>query len=168
MAFQRRWDPELDDYVVDRNLTGPPRPAAETGTVVSQDGTVVARSTTVAITPATPVNVDLPSPNEPLVMSDGRINHHWWRFFNQLYLRTGGVQDNINRTPTVLLGAGSEDALAFAGQTPVTRIDEVVVGIVGSLTATGQSEEPALSSPVEAPSVGSITITGAAPTPSIA
>jgi hypothetical protein len=162
MAFQRRWDEEVQQYVVDRDLTGPPKPAAETGTVVSQDGTIVAHSETVAITPATPVNVDLPSPNEPLVMSDGRINHHWWRFFNQLYLRTGGVQDNINRTPTTLLGAGSVDALAITGAAPLLSWGKSPT--TGAVVVAGKTAQPALSSPVEAPSVGSITITGAAPT----
>jgi hypothetical protein len=164
MAFQRRWDEEVQQYVVDRDLTGPPKPAAETGTVVSQDGTIVAHSETVAITPATPVNVDLPSPNEPLVMSDGRINHHWWRFFNQLYLRTGGVQDNINRTPTTLLGAGSVDALVLSGKLPTIQHNRVSAPTTGTVTVSGKTAQPALSSPVEAPSVGSITITGAAPT----
>ena len=184
MPFQRVWDHGEEVYVVDRSFTGPPRPAPETGTVVAEDGTVVAQSATIAITPATPVKVNLPHPGEPIVMADGKINHHWWRFFNELYLRTGGVVDNINRVPTTLLGTGSHDALAFTGYAPspeITHIRQMGKGSVaitgyapsveithirqmsvGSASITGYIAQPALSSPVEAPLVGSVAITGQA------
>jgi len=164
MPFQRYWDAELQAYVPNRSATGPPKPSAETGTVTAEDGSVVSSSATINITPATPIHVNLPSPNEPIVMADGRINHHWWRFFNELYLRTGGVLDNINRTPREVVGSGTTVALITTGQAPTIGIAEVVVAVTGTLSLTGQSEQPALSSPVEAPSTGSISITGQAPT----
>lgn len=141
MPFNKRWDPLTDDYIVDRDLTGPPKSSAETGTVRSADGTIVADSSTISITPPTPISVDLPSPNDPIVGPDGRINHRWWRFLNQLYLRTGGVVDNINRVPTTTVGSGTTAALAITGSAPTLAYDWV-----------------------DKPSVGSMTITGAAPT----
>jgi hypothetical protein len=144
MAFNRRWDEDRREYIVDRDLTGPPKPAAETGTVVAADGSVVAQSDTINITPATPVNVNLPSPNEPIITADGKINHHWWRFFNELYLRTGGVVDNINRVPTAAVGSGTTDALVFTGNAPVVKTPVVVtMGAPDALTTTGNIPVPA-------------------------
>lgn len=166
MPFLRRWDPDTQTRIADRTLTGPAKPSAETGTIAKTDGTVIVANQNVqpSVPPSTPVNVILPSPNEPIIGKDGKINHNWWRFFNQLYLRTGGVIDNVNQVHTTYAISGGVDALAFTGTTPTIDIEEIAVPTVGSITVTGLSEEPALSSPVEAPSIGSITITGLEPT----
>jgi hypothetical protein len=165
MPFNREYVRDNGDYVIsiNRDRTGPPKPVSSTGTVKEVDGSIVADSAAIAIAPPTPINVDLPSPNEPLVGKDGRINHHWWRFLNQLYLRTGGVTDAINTVPTSLLGAGSAASVAFTGAAPTLRIDEITVMSLGSIAISGLVGEPALSNPVEAPSAGSVAITGYAP-----
>ena len=168
MVFNREWSQDEGAYVTNRDRTGPPIPAPQTGTVVAEDGSVVAQSATINITPATPVHVNLPSPNEPIITADGKINHRWWRFFNELYLRTGGVVDNINRVPTSLLGAGSHGQLAFTGYAPSVELTHIRQMPTGSLGFTGLVAEPAISSPVEAPLVGSIAFTGYIPTIKIA
>jgi len=145
MVFNREWDESVRDYVVNRNRTGPPKPASEPGTAAAaltdNDGNVVsavlADSPIVGIPPSTPITVNLPSPNEPIVMSNGRVNHRWWRFFNELYLRTGGEVDAINTIPTTLLGAGSIDALALAGVAPTIKVDPGPEMSLGSLSLTG-------------------------------
>lgn len=121
MPFALKWDPELRTRTPDRTITGPAVAAPETGTTVQSDGTVIVANQTVqpSIPPATPVKVNLPNPNEPIIGRDGRINHHWWRFFNELYLRTGGVVDNINKNPETILGASSTTAaLGLTGLVP--------------------------------------------------
>jgi len=164
MPFQREWDPDVDTYVINRDNTGPPKPTVLTGTIKAEDGAIVADSTTVTVPPATPVKVTLPGPNEPVIDSQGRLNPRWWRFFNELYQRTGGITDNINRSPTSLLGAGTADALALAGVAPTLKIDPGPEMSLGTLSLAGSAPETALSSPVEAPLVGTLTLTGAAPT----
>jgi len=163
MPFYERFDERTGEPIVDRTQTGPPAPSPSTGTVRAEDGSIVADSATITIPPATPVRVDQPSPFEPVIDSEGRISPRWWRFFDQLYRRTGGVVDNINRVPTRLLGAGSVDALALTGAAPSAEIDEIVVMSVGSMTATGLTAQPAHSNPIEAPGTGSMTISGETP-----
>jgi hypothetical protein len=146
--------------IVDRTQTGPPKPSPSTGTVRAEDGSIVADSSTIRILPPTPVNVDLPSPFEPVIdTTTGKITPRWWRFLDQLYRRTGGVIDNINRVPTQLLGAGSVDALAFTGIVPTVNEDHIRQVGIGSVTATGG---PVVVNPV--PSLGSLTLTGEVPT----
>jgi hypothetical protein len=141
VPFQRKWSLEEGDYVIDRTLTGPPQPTVYTGTTVSEDGTVVASSPTVNITPSTPVNVTLPGPNEPVVDSQGRLNPRWWRFLNELYQRTGGINDNINRTPTTLLGAGATVAIVFTGNAPSAEITHIRQTPSDSISITGYIPE---------------------------
>ena len=166
MPFLRKWDPDTQTRIADRTLTGPAKPSAETGTIAKTDGTVIVANQNVqpSVPPSTPVNVVLPSPNEPIIGKNGRINHNWWRFFNQLYLRTGGVLDNVNQIHTTYAISGGVDALAFTGTTPTTDIEEIAVPTVGSATMTGETPESLLASPTELPSIGSITITGLEPT----
>jgi hypothetical protein len=149
MPFLREWDSEGEIYAVNRDQTGPPKPSSSTGTAAASltdnDGNIVsailASSPVVGIDPPTPIEVNLPNPNEPVVMQDGRINHRWWRFFNELYLRTGGAVDAINRVPTTLLGAGSAAALALAGVAPTIKIDHGPEMALGSLSLTGQAAD---------------------------
>ncbi len=147
--------------VIDRTQTGPPAPSPQTGTVRAEDGSIVADSATIEIPRATPVFVNQPSPFEPVIDAEGRITPRWWRFFDQLYRRTGGVVDNINRVPTVLLGAdaASTVAVTIAGIAPSAEITHIrAVGTAG-ITVTGGS---IVVNPL--PLTGSLTLTGAAPT----
>ena len=136
--FNRRYDTDTGDYVIDRTQTGLPT-APSTGTIVSTDGSVVAISADVVIAPATPVKVNLPGPNEPVVDSRGRMNPRWWRFLNELYRRTGGPIDNINRVPTTLLGTGTAASLTFTGAAPTIAVttNNQVFPTVGSVAITG-------------------------------
>ena len=172
MVFNREWDEDIESYVINRDRTGPPKPSSTTGTAAASltdnDGNIVsavlAQSPVVGIAPPTPITVTLPSPSEPIIMANGRINHRWWRFFNELYLRTGGAVDAVNKVPTTLLGAGTVDALALAGKVPTLQHNRVSAPTTASISITETTPETALSSPVEAPLVGSISLTGAAPT----
>jgi len=145
--------------VIDRTQTGPPAPSPQTGTVQSEDGSIVSDSATIDIPRATPVFVNQPSPFEPVIDANGKITPRWWRFFDQLYRRTGGVVDNINRTPTTLLGSGSPAALVFAGIIPTAEIVHTRQIGLGSITATGGS---IVVNPI--PSLASLTLTGNVPT----
>jgi hypothetical protein len=168
VVFNRRWDEDTGDYVIDRDLTGPPVPVVQTGTTQQEDGTVIVanQNVTPSIAPATPINVTLPGPNETVINANGRLNPRWWRFFNELYQRTGGINDNINRAPVTYLAVGAPDALTLTGAAPTldqTHNNTTIMSL-GSLGITGYIAEPALSSPVEAPLVGSLSLTGIAPT----
>jgi len=171
MVFQRDWDGDQEEYFINRDLTGPPKSSSSTGTAAASltdnDGNIVsailAQSPIIGIAPPTPITVTLPGPNEPIILGN-RINPRWWRFFNELYLRTGGLVDAVNKVPTTLLGAGTVDEIAFGGDALTVRIDHGPETKLGSLALAGTTPETALSSPVEAPLVGSITLTGIAPT----
>jgi hypothetical protein len=149
MPFQREWDDDLEQYVINRDQTGPPKPSSSTGTAAAaltdNDGNIVsavlAKSPIVGIAPATPITVNLPNPSEPIVMANGRINHRWWRFFNELYLRTGGAVDAINTVPTTLLGAGSADSVALSGAAPTVQIDPGAEMGAGSIALSGAAPE---------------------------
>jgi len=138
MPFQRRYNEPTDDFVIDRNLTSNPKVTVHTGTVKAVDGSIVADSTTLAIPPATPIQVNLPSPFEPVVdLRTGKISASWWKFLNELYLRTGGINDNVNGIPTTVLGAGATVALAFTGAAPVVNITHNKIPATASLSFTG-------------------------------
>lgn len=143
MPFQREWRQVNGGYelVPNRDRTGYPRPVPETGLVVEEDGVIALANQNVRpdIPPATPVQVNLPGPNEPLVLSNGRINPRWWRFFDELYRRTGGPVDNINRAPTTYVGNSTPDALALAGIAPTVKIDPGPEMKLGTVTLAGQS-----------------------------
>ena len=135
--FNRRYDTDTADYVIDRTQTGLPT-APSTGTIISTDGSVVAISADVVIAPATPVKVNLPGPNEPVVDSRGRMNPRWYRFLTELYTRTGGPVDNINRTAAVLGGTVmAPDALAFTGYAPTINASNIYIMPLGSAAFTG-------------------------------
>jgi len=137
MPFYRRWDNAAQDFIIDRDLTGPPKPSPSTGTTQGPDGTIIAASATIAIAPATPVEVTQPSPFEPMVDKNGRISAKWWRFFDQLYRRTGGVMDNVNRVPTTAVGAGGTVALGLTGATSTLLHNSIRKPAKVSLSFTG-------------------------------
>ncbi len=148
MPFHRRWDSSHGEYFVDRNETGAP-PPPETGTTVQGDGVVVVANQTLQpqVPPATPVTVTFPGPNEPLVLKDGRIAPRWWRFLDELYRRTGGVVDNINKAPVTYLPTGAPASLVLSGYAPTVSVTTNVK---------------------EFPTTGSLGITGFAPTVTVA
>lgn len=148
MPFNREYDDEIGAYTVNRGRTSQP-PPPETGKVVAEDGTIVARTqlTYPSVPPATPVTVTFPGPNEPLVLRDGRISPRWWRFLDELWRRTGGVIDNINRIPTIGLKTGAPDDLLLSGYAPTIVVTTNVK---------------------EFPSTGSLGLTGYAPTVTVA
>lgn len=138
MPFQRRWDAEAGEPIVDRTLTGPP-PPPETGTTTQEDGTVIVANQNIQpqIPPATPVTVNFPGPNEPVVGLNGLMSPRWWRFFDELYRRTGGVVDNINKAPVVYLTVGAPAELSFTGYAPSVEITHIRDVGTGSVSFTG-------------------------------
>ena len=160
MPFNRTWP--NGEPVIDRTQTGPPAPSPQTGTVRAEDGSIVADSATIDIPRATPVFVNQPSPFEPVIDAEGRITPRWWRFLDQLYRRTGGVVDNINRIPTTLLGGSSSStvAMTITGAAPSLSWTQAM-GVPASMSITGAA--PTVSILVSVP-LGSMTIASAAPT----
>ena len=142
MPFHREWDPEEEAYVANRSRTGPP-PPPQTGRTVQEDGTVIVanQNTQPQVPPATPVQVNFPGPNEPIVGRDGRITPRWWRFLDELYRRTGGVVDNINKAPVTYLPVGAPDALVFTGIAPTISRTIFIYEFptTGSVALTGQA-----------------------------
>lgn len=120
MPFQKKWDPVTGTKVSDRTLTGPAVPAPETGTTVQEDGTVIVANQNIQpqVPPATPVHVNFPGPNEPLIQANGLISPRWYRFLDELYRRTGGVVDNINKAPQTFLTTGAPASLVLSGIAP--------------------------------------------------
>lgn len=150
--------------VIDRTRTGPPAPSPQTGTARAEDGSIVADSATIEIPRSTPVNVDQPSPFDPVIDANGRITPRWWRFFDQLYRRTGGVVDNINSVPTVLLGASAASTVAMSvtGAAPA-RVDIHHIRAVGTATMTVAGATPSLPTTFISVPVGSMSLTGELP-----
>ncbi len=148
--------------VIDRTFTGPPAPSPQTGTVRAEDGSIVADSATIEIPRATPVFVNQPSPFEPVIDAEGRITPRWWRFLDQLYRRTGGVVDNINRVPTQLLGTGSSASMTITGAAPA-RVDIHHIRAVGTATMTVAGAVPSLPTTFISVPVGSMALTGELP-----
>lgn len=61
------------------------------------------------------LNANIPLPNAPLLRPDGRIAEVWWRFFLQLFNRTGG--SNGTDPGVVFVGLDVDAPLAIAPQT---------------------------------------------------
>lgn len=138
MPFNRRWDKDLETYVVDRELTGPP-PPPETGTIVEESGMVVADSAAVSIPPATPVRVKIPGPRERVIDASGNMTPRWRRFFEELYRRTGAIEDNINRTSRSLAGTGTTGIAALAGAAPTIKIEFIQSPSGGALSIASEA-----------------------------
>jgi hypothetical protein len=88
------------------------------------------------------------------------MSPRWWRFFEELYRRTGAIEDNINNADRVLTGAGTTGTLALAGVAPTAEISVTEAVPVGALALA--SEAPT----VIVPTVpgGSLSLAGVAPT----
>lgn len=160
MPFQRRYDRESRDFVFDRSLTGPPKPKPSTGKAQTATGVIVGSAANQDIPPATPIPVSIPGINEPVVDSRGVMSPRWWRFFEELYRRTGALEDNINRTEILASDSTTTVALVLTGVVPSVIVQQTVAG--GSLSITGTTATATISSPML--TVGPLTLTGIAPT----
>jgi hypothetical protein len=129
MPFHREW--RDGDVIINRNRTGP-LPPPETGTTTEASGNVVQSGAP----PPTPVEVTFPGPNEPMVGPNGLITPRWWRFLDELYRRTGGPVDNINKAFGSRLNPGS-DALVLSGAAPVVNVAEISIPSTQSVALTG-------------------------------
>ena len=164
MPFHREWDRASGSYTINRDRTGP-APPPETGTTAKEDGTVIVanQNVTPSIPPSTPVPVNFPGPNEPIVGANGMITPRWWRFLDELYRRTGGVQDNINKIHTTYLFP-TTSSMVLSGQS--VTIDRTIFiyefPSTASVAMTGQATYPYTSSPVRSPDTVSVALTGQA------
>jgi hypothetical protein len=136
MPFQRRWSIEEEDYIVDRELTGPP-PVPSTGTTQTESGNIVGDASNVAVAPATPVRVTMPGPREVVLDANGNMTPRWRRFFEELYRRTGAIEDNINNTDRNIGGTTTTAALVLSGAAPTAEISVTEAVPVGTLTIAG-------------------------------
>jgi hypothetical protein len=159
MPFQREWDRESKTYIINRDRTGAPKPVPSTGTAQATDGTIIADSVNLDVPPATPIRVTIPGINETVVDSRGRMSPRWWRFFEELYRRTGAIEDNINSTERLLGGGTTTGSMAFTGAAPV--ISRFVDLPVGSASFTGIAPSIVVGQTVP---VASLTFTGNVPT----
>jgi len=159
MPFHREWDREAGTYTINRDRTGPVAPP-ETGTTAQAEGFVVIanQETLPDVPPATPVKVNFPGPNEPIVGANGMITPRWWRFLDELYRRTGGPVDNINKAPSVWLPP-SIDTLVLSGVAPTVVVSNNAAPGAGSISVAEQDATVVVSN-IAATSVGSISITG--------
>jgi hypothetical protein len=181
MPFNRGWDHATRAFLIDRDRTGP-LPSPNTGTAQGEDGAIVSNVTNIDIPPATKVWVTIPGPREPVLNAKGEMSPRWWRFFEELYRRTGYLEDNINSVDTIIgqvLGGGSTAALVLAGIAPDPLVSHTQAPTTASLTTTGIA--PSTNRLVttstgslsltgnehtnwsKAPSVGSMSLAGSAP-----
>ena len=160
MPFHREWG--TGEYTVNRVRTGAV-PPPETGTTAKEDGTVIVanQNITPSIAPSTPVKVNFPGPNEPMVGANGLISPRWWRFLDELYRRTGGVVDNINKVHTSYLFP-TTNALVLSGKSNTISRTILIYEFpsTASVAMTGQATFPYTSSPVRSPDTVSATLTG--------
>ncbi len=159
MPFQRRYDRDTRTFIVDRTLTGAPRPVPSTGSAQSADGSIVSFAANTDIPPATPIAVSIPGINEVVVDSRGVMSPRWWRFFEELHRRTGGREDNINSIELILGQSTTTVALVFTGNVPTAETTHIRQVGLGSITATGGAVKI---NPI--PLLGSLTTTGNVPT----
>ena len=163
MPFKRRWSREERTHIIDRDLTGPVRPVPDTGTQVTEDGIVVADSSNLNIPPATPMPVTIPGIREPVLDALGSMSPRWWRFFEELYRRTGAIEDNINNANRFLSGSGTSGSIALAGVAPTAEISVTESPSTGSLSLAGVTPFAVSSSPIITPSTASLGLTGDVP-----
>lgn len=145
MPFHREWDRGSGTYTINRDRTGPV-PPPETGVTQQDEGVVIVANQAVQpdVPPATPVKVNFPGPNEPIVGANGMITPRWWRFLDELYRRTGGVVDNINKAPNVWLPPSS-DTLVLSGVAPTVVVSNNAAVSVRSVSITGQDADRTVS-----------------------
>ncbi len=133
MPFYEEFEPITQTNVVNRTRTGPIAPP-QRGVTQSSDGIVVGSITDAAvIAPATPIPVTMPGHRDRVLNSDGSMSPHWWRFFSELYRRTGAIEDNVNWATNVDLGSGTAGAVVLATAAPSAEITHSRATSVGSL-----------------------------------
>ena len=135
MPFQRR---QLNgEKEPDRTQTGhlaPPEP----GRAQTEDGAIVgAGASPSIIKAATEVVVTLPGPREPVFDAKGNMAPRWYRFFSELYRRTGGTQDNVNFVPVFRKLSPTTAALSFVGAAPTAEISVTEAVPSGILALAG-------------------------------
>jgi len=160
MPFQRRYDRDAQTYIVDRTLTGAPRPVPSTGQAQAADGSIVGAVANADIPPATPIPVSIPGINELVVDSRGAMSPRWWRFFEELYRRTGAIEDNINSFELILGDSATTVALVLSGVIPTLSAGIGVSAKVLTLTGTA----PTAVNTGQLPGSASLTLTGTVPT----
>jgi hypothetical protein len=116
MPFNRYWDDLQKQKLVDRTRTGLPS-SPETGKVQAATGNIVGDSASISIPQATPIAVAMPGPREPVIDARGIMTPRWRRFFEELYRRTGGYEDNINNANREL-GTSTTGSVAITGYAP--------------------------------------------------
>jgi hypothetical protein len=135
MPFQRV---QLNGIKVpDRTITGA-LPPPEPGVSQSEDGIIVGSVADPAgIKAGTEVVVTLPGPKEILFDSRGIMTPRWYRFFSELHRRTGGTRDNVNFVPALRKLPLEPFALMITGPAPTAQIVHIRMMGVGSLAITG-------------------------------
>jgi len=138
MAFKRRWDSDIEDFVIDRTITGPP-PPPNAGITQTETGNIVGDASGFVVPPATPIKVTLPGPRELVLDAKGCMSEHWWRFFEELYRRTGWIEDNVNNASRSIGGTGALDPapLSLATAAPTVEITHNKSVPSVSMTITG-------------------------------
>jgi hypothetical protein len=139
MPFNREYILTDEGYqpTINRERTGPPvRP--ETGTAVGTEGAVIADSVDVFIAPSKIIPVTMPGPREPVLDASGIMAPRWRRFFEELYRRTGALEDNVNGLANRELGGAgiAIDAVVISGSAPTIIHDRVAVPSTGSAGIT--------------------------------
>lgn len=121
----------------DRTQTGalaPPEP----GIAQTEEGVIAGSlSEQSAIKVGTEVKVTPPGPHEKVIDARGHMTPRWYRFFRELYRRTGGTQDNVNFVGTFRQLAPPSTALAISGAAPSVDITHNRQTQVGGLTLSG-------------------------------
>jgi len=141
MPFNRRYDESRGEWIVDRTLTGPPPPPS-TGTTVAEDGAVVADSATVTVVPSKIIPVTMPGPREPVLDATGIMAPRWRRFFEELYRRTGALEDNVNGlTDKDTAGSGTTATATIASTAPTVVHSHQITPSTASTTIAGQQAD---------------------------
>ena len=125
----------------DRTITGQ-LPPPEPGRAQTEDGRIVGSlpGDPSAIKTATEVHVTLPGPREQVIDAKGNMSPRWYRFFQELYRRTGATRDNVNLTPTLRKLAPTTGSLAITGGTaPTVGQNHVMTPTLGSLSLSSEA-----------------------------
>jgi hypothetical protein len=165
MPFNREWRQANGDEAglfVNRDRTGPPVPPqpgvlqTEDGIVVGADTTLVGPATTV-LQPDKAIPVTIPGPREPVLDATGIMAPRWRRFFEELYRRTGALEDNIN---AAVFGVDASSdftgTIAITGNAVTITHSHVAIPSTASVAITEQAVKL---HGVMAPDTGTITIT---------
>ena len=140
MPFNREWDDGIAEYTINRDRTRPPTPPS-TGTTVASTGAVIADSTEVTVRPSKVIKVTIPGPREKVINARGEMNQSWRRFFEELYRRTGYIEDNVNGLTDRTLAGNTAAAVAIAitGNAPTVLHTRLAAPSTGSIAITGET-----------------------------